>query len=972
MPTPSVFVSKHRHDSLEYKIEASFHKFDADGNGSLDMEEFSKAFKDAVADATKHGVITPDLKHAGVGMGLDRHSHAGKHTIVVSNIVKDNSVMRDGRIQAGDRITHVNGKEAKDWPIRQVLDEIIGPCGSDINFTVMQENGSTPISIELKRGTPIYWYFMDIIQEKDNEIERLKRLPDDLVHAGVGITFDKVKNNLALVQSILKDGSAWRDGRIKVGDEILKVDGRDILSFSHGEVVDCILGPYGTQITLTVKHQGNGKAEEVHLVRGSPVYWYFYDENAKLLGKLRELEDREADLVREWEVRMQTQIAQLERDHQAAMAAMKLEQADAIGQKDREKESALLNQLNEHNQAMADAASKHQKDLEGLNLKLQTQHNKDMEDFNQKLQAQVDGLAKKDRENEASLLKQLNEHNKAMADAAAKHKTKLENLNQQLQAQADGLGKKDRENEASLLKQLNEHNQAMTDAAAKHNKDLENLNKKLLAQAEQCRKEMMAHSNALAEVTLKHENDLHSLNLKFQAQAEQHRKEVMAHSNALSELTTKHEKEMQALADQHKKEMLQHSTSLAELTAKHQKEMQALMKETDTLKLKLAELQRQLQGLQSNTCKAELQTAKAELARLLEELKRLGELNGALKMKIGELERQIQGLQNDKSKGALEAAAAKAELDRLQEELKRLHELNGRLEHKVGDFDRERKTLEGQIKEAKDIMCKVSGMNHKLQGELLENSAAREHDVEKLKDLDKLNAKVRELESALLLSSKTIKDLEDCIQLLKPDNERLTEFSEQSKVEITRLRALKSDMLSKYAGMERNLQDQVFDLMDERNSYRGELEHFYSLPNPCGVGLGLRATEVLDSYANTTTSTVTVIDIIPGMSSAQSGMIAIGDYVLEVDGMSASGKTTDELKTIIAGKRGTRINITFKRAKDKTDYTLVLKRGAWGPEHCAASPEHMDMVDQNSWPEVTSRTAVDKSLHSTAVFKGDY
>ena len=65
-------------------------------------------------------------------------------------------------------------------------------------------------------------------------------------------------------------------------------------------------GPYGTQVVLTVRKKGSKTQLEVPLVRGSPVYWYFYDENAKLLERMREYEDREAKLLermREYEDR---------------------------------------------------------------------------------------------------------------------------------------------------------------------------------------------------------------------------------------------------------------------------------------------------------------------------------------------------------------------------------------------------------------------------------------------------------------------------------------------------------------------------------------------------------------------------------------------------------------------------------------------------------------------------------------------
>jgi len=51
------------------------------------------------------------ILQAGVGMTLDRiGDHHGHHTIIVASIVKDNSVMRDGRIKVGDRIVDINNK----------------------------------------------------------------------------------------------------------------------------------------------------------------------------------------------------------------------------------------------------------------------------------------------------------------------------------------------------------------------------------------------------------------------------------------------------------------------------------------------------------------------------------------------------------------------------------------------------------------------------------------------------------------------------------------------------------------------------------------------------------------------------------------------------------------------------------------------------------------------------------------------
>ena len=81
---------------------------------------------------------------------------------------------------------------------------------------------------------------------------------------------------------------------------------------------------------------------------------------------------------------------------------------------------------------------------------------------------------------------------------------------------------------------------------------------------------------------------------------------------------------------------------------------------------------------------------------------------------------------------------------------------------------------------------------------------------------------------------------------------------------------------------------------------------------------------------------------------------------LVVTGMHLSnefGLTLDEIKAKVAGKRGTKVLLRMMR--DETDdgiqngdiFSLCLKRGSWGPEHCVLEPEDKDMIDQGRWPE---------------------
>lgn len=82
---------------------------------------------------------------------------------------------------------------------------------------------------------------------------------------GIGAEL-RMKDGHVVVVAPLDDSPAQKAG-IRPGDVITRVDGRNIMGLPLGQVVQRILGPAGTQVTLTVLTPSLGKIREVTLTR---------------------------------------------------------------------------------------------------------------------------------------------------------------------------------------------------------------------------------------------------------------------------------------------------------------------------------------------------------------------------------------------------------------------------------------------------------------------------------------------------------------------------------------------------------------------------------------------------------------------------------------------------------------------------------------------------------------------------------
>lgn len=83
--------------------------------------------------------------------------------------------------------------------------------------------------------------------------------------SGIGAVVEMKNGRVTIVSPI--DNSPAQKAGLRPGDVILKVDGQSVDGLSLNDVVDRILGPAGTHLTITIMHPGSSASQDYNLVR---------------------------------------------------------------------------------------------------------------------------------------------------------------------------------------------------------------------------------------------------------------------------------------------------------------------------------------------------------------------------------------------------------------------------------------------------------------------------------------------------------------------------------------------------------------------------------------------------------------------------------------------------------------------------------------------------------------------------------
>ncbi|XP_073502501.1 partitioning defective 3 homolog B isoform X2 [Phyllobates terribilis] len=217
-----------------------------------------------VSDLTSHGAYSPpslsplgfgskrynkririDLKKGPDGLGFtvvtrDSTVHL-PGPIFVKNILPKGAAIKDGRLQSGDQIIEVKG-QAIAGKTQEELVAILRSTklGETVSLVVArQEDAFLPR--ELKGESEIHVVSPEKVAQMTFEIPL-----NDSGSAGLGISLkgNKSKDTSTdlgiFIKSIIHGGAAFKDGRLRVNDQLLAVNGESLLGKSNREAMETL------------------------------------------------------------------------------------------------------------------------------------------------------------------------------------------------------------------------------------------------------------------------------------------------------------------------------------------------------------------------------------------------------------------------------------------------------------------------------------------------------------------------------------------------------------------------------------------------------------------------------------------------------------------------------------------------------------------------------------------------------------
>ncbi|XP_054827047.1 partitioning defective 3 homolog B isoform X2 [Eublepharis macularius] len=219
--------------------------------------------------------IRIDLKKGPDGLGFtvvtrDSSVH-GPGPIFVKNILPRGAAVKDGRLQSGDRILEVNGRDITGRTQEELVATLRSTKQGELVCLVVARQEETFLPRELK-GEP----YCSVLSVETTEQLTFEIPLNDSGSAGLGVSLKGNKSRETgadlgiFIKSIIHGGAAYKDGRLRTNDQLLAVNGESLLGKSNHEAMETLRrsmsmeGNIRGMIQLVVLRRLDRQAEAEH------------------------------------------------------------------------------------------------------------------------------------------------------------------------------------------------------------------------------------------------------------------------------------------------------------------------------------------------------------------------------------------------------------------------------------------------------------------------------------------------------------------------------------------------------------------------------------------------------------------------------------------------------------------------------------------------------------------------------------
>ncbi|XP_067404942.1 partitioning defective 3 homolog B isoform X2 [Emydura macquarii macquarii] len=189
--------------------------------------------------------IKIDLKKGPEGLGFtvvtrDSSVH-GPGPIFVKNILPKGAAVKDGRLQSGDRILEVNGRDVTGKTQEELVAMLRSTKQGETVSLIIARQEETFLPRELKGEPSCSVLSLETTEQLTFEIPL-----NDSGSAGLGVSLKGNKSRETgadlgiFIKSIIHGGAAFKDGRLQINDQLIAVNGESLLGKSNHEAMETL------------------------------------------------------------------------------------------------------------------------------------------------------------------------------------------------------------------------------------------------------------------------------------------------------------------------------------------------------------------------------------------------------------------------------------------------------------------------------------------------------------------------------------------------------------------------------------------------------------------------------------------------------------------------------------------------------------------------------------------------------------